>query len=122
MAKFLSDAAIDGGLNYLATATEITICNAEPVDYTKAHTTYMLVNHALTGGDWAVANDSNGRKATMAEQLAVAVTNPGTAIYVAFTITGTTTLVGYTTCTSKILGAGDSVNIPAVKLNVQDPT
>jgi hypothetical protein len=122
MPKYLCDEAIDGGLNYLSTVTEITICNAEPTDYTKAHTTYMLCAHTLAGGDWAIADDTNGRKNTLAAQPAVAVTNPGTAIYVALTIPASSKLVGYTLCTSKVLGAGDSVNIPAFKDNVQDPT
>ena len=122
MAKVLSDACIDGGLTYFATATEITVCSAEPTTYTQAHTTYMLVNHALTGGDFAAADDTSGRKSTLAAQSGLSVTNPGTAIYIALTITGTTTLVGYTTCTSQVLSAGNTVNIPAFKWNIADPT
>ena len=121
MAKVLSDACIDGGLTYFATATEITVCSAEPTTYTQAHTTYMLVNHALTGGDFAAADDTSGRKSTLAAQSGLSVTNPGTAIYIALTITGTTTLVGYTTCTSQVLSAGNTVNIPAFKWNIADP-
>jgi len=122
MAKFLSDDAIDGGLNYLSTATEITVCNAEPTDYTKAHTTYMLVNHALTGADFTIADDTSGRKNTVAAQSGLDVSTGGTATYIALTITASSKLIGYTTCTSQVLAVGNTVNIPAFKLNIADPT
>ena len=122
MAKVLSDACIDGGLDYFGTATEITVCSGEPDTYQKAHTDLMLVNHALTGADFAKANDTSGRKSTFAIHNGLSVTNPGTAVYIALTITGTTTLVGYTTCTSQVLAAGNTVNIPAFKWNIADPT
>lgn len=122
MAKYLSDAALDGGLDYIATATEITVCSAEPTDYTKAHTTYMLVNHALSSGDFTKADDTSGRKVTVGAQSGLATTNAGTATYIALTITGSSTLVGYTTCTSQAIAAGNTVNIPAFKFSVADPT
>jgi hypothetical protein len=122
MAKFLSDAMIDSALNYVATATEITVCSAEPTDYAKAHTTYMLVNTTLSGGDFAKADDVSGRKVTIAAKSGLSVTNPGTATYIALTITASSTLIGYTTCTSQVISAGNTVNIPAFKLNIADPT
>jgi len=121
MAKFLTDACIDGGLDYFGTATEITVCSAEPTDYTKAHTTYMLVNTALDSGDFTKADDTSGRKSTVGAQSGLSVTNAGTATYIALTITGSSTLVGYTTCTEQVLAAGNTVNIPAFKRLLSQP-
>lgn len=118
MAKYMPDAVIDSMLDVLAAATELTICSTQPTSYTEAHTTYMLVNHTLTGGDFSKSNgDTSGRKLVLAAQNGLSVTNAGTALHYALTITGSTTLLLVGTVTSQVLGVGNSVNFPATDVD-----
>lgn len=118
MAKFMPDATIDLMLDVLAAATELTVCSTQPTTYTEAHTTYMLVNHALTGGDFSKSNgDTSGRKLILAAQNGLSVTNPGTALHYALTITGTSALLLVGTVTSQVLAVGNTVNFPATDVD-----
>ncbi len=118
MAKYMPDATIDLMLDVLAAATELTICSTQPTTYAEAHTTYMLVNHVLTSGDFSKANgDSSGRKITLAAQNSLSVTNAGTAAHYALTITGSSTLLLVGTVTSQVLSLGNSVNFPATDVD-----
>lgn len=119
MAKFMPDATIDSLLDVLAAATELTICSTQPTTYTEAHTTYMLVNHALSGADFSKANgDTSGRKLTLAAQNGLSVTNEGLAQHYALTVTGTSTLLLVGTLTSnQNLYSGNTVNFPATDVD-----
>lgn len=118
MAKFMPDAVIDSMLDVLAAATELTICSTQPTTYTEAHTTYMLVNHVLAGGDFSKSNgDTSGRKLVLAAQNGLSVTNNGTAQHYALTITGSTTLLLVGTVTSQVLAVGNTVNFPATDVD-----
>jgi hypothetical protein len=122
MGKVAPDAAIDGGLTYIDGSDYMCVCSQEPTDYTDAYTTSMLARVAMAAGDIVIADDTNGRKATMAEKLAVTITNSGTATHIALVKVGDTTLRYVTTCTSQALTAGGTVDIPTWKVNIQDPT
>jgi hypothetical protein len=114
----MPDAILDLMLDVLAAATELTICSTQPTDYTTAHTTYMLANHVLTGGDFSKGNgDTSGRKLILAAQNGFSVTNGGTALHYALTITGSTTLLLVGTVTSQVLGAGNTINFPATDVD-----
>lgn len=118
MAKYMPDATIDLMLDVLAAATELTICSTQPTSYTEAHTTYMLVNHTLAGGDFSKSNgDTSGRKLILAAQSSLSVTNAGTALHYALTITGTSTLLLVGTVTSQVLSLGNTVNFPATDVD-----
>lgn len=123
MAKYLSDTALDTLLDYISTATEITVCSAEPTDYTKAHTTYMICTQTIDSADFTKDDgDASGRKVTVGAQTGISVTNPGTSAYIALTIPASSTLIAYTTCSSQVISAGNTVNIPAFDIEVGDPT
>jgi hypothetical protein len=122
MAKQVPDAGIDGGLSYTDGADYMCVCSAEPTTYTEAYTTYMLARVAMAAGDITIANDTSGRSATMAAKSGVTITNSGTATHVALVATSGTTLRLITTCTSQVLTAGGTVDIPSWKQNVQDAT
>jgi hypothetical protein len=122
MAKYAPDAAIDGGLNYVDGSDYMCVCSAEPASYADARTNYMLAEVAMAAGDIVIADDSNGRKATMAAKTGVSITNPGTATHVAVVKVADTTLRYVTTCTSQVLTAGGTVDIASWKVNIQDPT
>lgn len=122
MAKFAPDATLDGGLNYIDGSDYMCVCSTQPTTYNEARTTYMLAEIPMTAGDIVIADDTNGRKITMAAKSGVAITNPGTALHIALVATTGTTLRYVTTCTSQVLTAGGTVDIPAWKINCTDPT
>ena len=73
--------------------------------------------------DFTKANgDTSGRKVTMAAKSAVSVASSGTATHVVLARTTDSTLRYVTTCTSQALVSGNTVDIPAWKIEVADPT
>ena len=123
MAKFVADAVLDAALNYIKnTATRVAIDNAQPDTYAHAITDYMLAVKTITSVDFTgPADDTSGRKLTTVQESAISVTNSGTAIYVCLCDTSAG-IIFTTSCTSQVLTAGNTVTIPAWKINIQDPT
>jgi DNA-binding beta-propeller fold protein YncE len=124
MAKTLDDSVIDGSLNIVKNgATQLCLCSAQPTTYAEATATYMLVlKTGLTAGSFTgpVNGDVSGRKLTVNAISGTNVTNSGTAIYVA--LCSGTVLLLVDTCTSQVLTAGNTVNTPAFKYEIVDPT
>lgn len=127
MAKWASDAVMDAALAYVDDCTLLTVCSAQPTTYAEASSTYKLADIALTAGagngDYTLANgDTNGRKLTVAQQADVDIDDSGTATHVALSISGSSTLVYVTTCTSQALTAGGTVTVPAWDIEIADPS
>lgn len=121
MAKFATDAVLDGLLDKVATGTILTVCSAQPTSRTEAVTTYKLADVVTDSGDFAKADgDTSGRKVTIAQQTDVPVDSNGTATHVA--ICDGTDLLYVTTCTSQVLTSGNTVTVPAWKIEVSDPS
>jgi len=122
MAKYLNPTAVlDGLLDKITAGVTLTVCSTQPTTRTEAITTYMLASKTITSGDYTkAAGDVSGRKVTVAQQAAVAITNSGTAQHVA--ICDGTNLLAVTTCTSQALVSGNTVTIPAWKTEVANPT
>lgn len=126
MAKWASDSVMDAALAYVDDCTLLTVCSAQPTTYTEASDTYKLADIALTAGagngDYTLANgDTNGRKLTVAQQANVDIDASGTATHVALSISGSSTLVYVTTCTSQALTSGGTVTVPAWDIEISDP-
>ncbi len=124
MAKFAVDAVLDGSLDVIATATKLIVCSAQPTTYTEANATYALADVVIDGTDFTKANgDTSGRKVTIGAQTGVLIDTSGTATHVALVITGSSTLLYGTTCTSQALTANGSntVNVPAWDIEIADP-
>ena len=63
MAKWANDLMMDAALDYVAGATVMLACTAQPTDRANA-LSIALADVALAGGDFTKANgDTNGRKA-----------------------------------------------------------
>jgi len=123
MAKFFVDSVLDGLLEIINDATLMTVCNAEPTTYAEAATTFKLADVVMAGGDFTISNgDTNGRKVRVATKLAVPIDTTGTATHVALAISGSSTLLGATTCTSQALTSGGTVDVPVWDVEVADPT
>lgn len=122
MAKAAPDAMIDASLNYVAASTKLVVCSSQPTTYNEANSTYALADVVIDSGDFAVADDTSGRKVTVAAQSGVAIDSSGDATHVALIETSGSTLRYVTTCTSQALTAGGTVDVPAWKINIADPT
>lgn len=125
MAKWANDNVMDAALDYIATADRLFVCKDQPTDYADAATTEDLATVTLTAGDgngdYTIADDTSGRKVTIAEQATITVDHTGTATHIALGIAGSSTLVYVTTCTSQPLTAGNTVTVPAWKIGIGDP-
>lgn len=122
MAKAITDAIIDGGLDKMATCTRLTVLSAQPASITEIATTYKLCSVVIDSGDFTKANgDTSGRKCTVGAQTAIIITTSGTATHIAID-DGTDWVV--TTCTNQALTANgtNTVTVPAWKLEIADPT
>jgi hypothetical protein len=127
MAKWASDSVMDAALGYIDDCTLLTVCSAQPTTYAEASSDYKLADIALTAGagngDYTLANgDTNGRKLTIAQQANVDIDSSGTATHIALCISGSSTLVYVTTCTSQALTAGGTVTVPAWDIEIADPS
>jgi hypothetical protein len=122
MGKKANDLMMDASLDYAAGSTFQVACSAEPADYAGI-AAVALADVALAGGDFTKADgDVSGRKVTVGAKSGVTIDTSGTATHIA--LHDGTTLRYVTTCTSLALtaGAGNTVNFPAWKIEVADPT
>jgi hypothetical protein len=124
MAKSVHNDVLDGAWDIFALADLMTVCSQEPTTRTEAVTTYALADVAMTpgdGNDYTIADgDTSGRKVTTAAKSSVTVDTTGTATHVA--LVDGTRLLYVTTCTSQGLTSGNTVDFPAWKAEIADPT
>ena len=123
MAKQVHNDVLDAALDEIATATRMVVCSGEPANFAGI-AAVALADVTLTAGDgngdYTIADDTSGRKVTVGAQSAVPVDSSGTATHVS--LDDGTTLQYVTTCTSQALTSGNTVNVPAFKINIADPT
>jgi len=122
MGKLAPDAMIDASLDYVAGSDLMIVCSGSPATYTDAFTTNKLASQAMASGSFTKADDTSGRKITMAAANGVPITASGDALAVALVNTSGSTLRYVTTCTLQALVSGGTVDIPAWKINIADPT
>lgn len=124
MAKWSSDTVLDGALNIVKNnVTRVTVCTTQPTTYTEATSTLMLaMRTGLTSGSFTgpVAGDTSGRKLTSNIQADITITNSGSAQHVA--LTSESVLLYITTCTTQSLTSGNTVTIPAWKIEIAAPS
>lgn len=124
MGKQAPDASIDSMFDYIDQCNIMHVCSGEPANYAGI-AAVSLANVALTPdtGDFVKANgDTSGRKVTVAAKSGVSVTGTGSATHIAIARTTDSTLRYVTTCTAQTLTLGNTINIPAWKIEVGDPT
>jgi hypothetical protein len=122
LGKAVHNDVLDGAFDVLDQSDIMTVCSAEPTTRTEAITTFKLADVAMTPNtDFTKADgDTSGRKCTVAAKSAVPVDSSGTATHVA--LCDGSRLLYVTTCTSQALTSGNTVNIPAWKVEIADPT
>ena len=127
MAKLLADSVLDAGLALIqANATQISLTVAQPTTYGTATGTYALqIKSDLTSGSYTTAADDAvspyGRKLIVSAITADAVDVSGTANFVNL-MGAASVLYAVTTCTAQALVQGNTVTIPAWKIQIGDPT
>ena len=123
MGKQAPDATIDAMFDYIDQCNILHVCSGEPANYAGI-AAVSLADVALTPDtDFTKANgDTSGRKVTVAAKSGVTVDSSGTATHIAIARTTDSTLRYVTTCTSQVLTAGNTVNVPAWDIEVGDPT
>lgn len=126
MAKTVHDDVLDGALNIVKNnCTRQVACSAQPTTFTEGNATYALADVTMAIGDFTAANgDTSGRKLTMSAKSGVTIDVTGTATHVALLDVTNSKLLYVTTCTSLALtaGGGNTVNFPAWKFELADPT
>lgn len=123
MTKYLADAVLDAPADYLiANGTELYLCSSQPADRADAIAKAITAVHALTAGSYAKADDSSGRKVTVAAQSGLALTGNGNANSCYVAICSTTALLVADSSASSALSSGNTVSIGAFKINFPDPT
>lgn len=127
MAKYVPDSQMDAGLAGTDACNKMTLCEGQPASYAEATTAKgsggkMLAEVALDPGDIVIADDTSGRKATIAQKTGINVTASGDADHIALVETVGETLGPVTTCTQQAVTAGNTVNIGSWKHSIPDPT
>ena len=120
MVKSVDDTVLDPALAKIATATTLTVCATDPVNYAGI-AAVALASVAVTGADFTIANGTvSGRKTTVGEQSAVSITASGDADHTVLD-DGTTMLYG-TTAPSQALTSGGTVTVASWSVELQDPS
>lgn len=122
MGKSVDNDVLDGALNIIKNNCNLmTVCSAQPTTRTEAVSTYELADVVVDSADFTVGDgDSSGRKVTVAAQTGATVDVTGTATHVA--LVDGTRLLYVTTCTSQALTSGNTVDFPAWKIEISDPS
>ena len=123
MAKKLDNSVFDAALDQVATSVNLNFCSAEPTDYSDI-AGKSLVSTTLTAGDgngdYTVADDTSGRKVTVAAQSDMTPSANGTVVYA--TLDDGTTLLAGTTVTSQDVTTDQTWNSPEFKIGIADPS
>lgn len=124
MAKNVNTAVLDLALNDIKNnVTRQTACSAQPTTYAEGNATFMLASVTLASGDFTLAaGDVSGRKITVGAKSGVTISASGTATHVAWLDVTNSILKLCTTCTSQALSTGGTVDFPAWKWEINQPT
>lgn len=121
MGKKVSADVLDGGLDKIATCTEMYVCTAEPATRAAAISTSLIAAVTLTGASFTkAAGTGTNRKTTVAQQADRDITATGAATHVVLCDSSNFHVV--TTCTSQQLTSGGKVTIPAFVYESAQPT
>lgn len=121
MAKWKSDTAIQGGINFTATLTLMSLVSdvGTPTDLTNTLASVAMVAGA-GNGDYTIADGTpNGRQVTMTAKPSISAVASGTATHVVLSVGGVVHVV--TTVTNQTITSGNPVDFPAWIDRAADP-
>lgn len=121
MGMWASTLFFKGGLDYLDTKiTYISVVTTQPASVTSALNTICIAKSS-SGAVGAAAATNNGYVVKVSSKVGLAVASSGKAAHICL-CAGTSHLVYITKCTTKNIGAGDTVTIPAWRIRIAKPT
>lgn len=123
MAKEFHDDVLDAALDKIATCINLTFCSTQPANYAGIAAVALVASTLTAGdgnGDYAIANDTSGRKLTVGAQTGMTPSGNGTVTYAV--LDDDTTLLAATTVTSQAVTTAQTWNSPAFKLAIADPS
>lgn len=121
MGKRMADAGADAALAYWTDSDKMTVCSAEPTNYTEGNATYALGDGVPTFQ--AIADgDTSGRKRVVDAKTGMGVDIAGTVTHLALLKTGDTTLRYVTTTASQAISGGGSFDTGSWKIELADPS
>ena len=121
MSKFVIDAMMDDGLDYLsANVTEIYVCTGDPADRAAAITNALATRTGLGPGNWTgpADGDTSGRKITKNAETGISIGTSGTANTVC--LCSATALICKTDVTAQALTNGGTVDVNAFDDEIAD--
>lgn len=122
MPAVFTDAVQDGTLDNIAAATIMFILVNQETTYS-AMNSNKLASQVLSGADFTKADDTSGRKVTRSAKTGISVTGNGTAGYIGYGISASSTIIGTVPLAAPVaVTSGGTVDIGAHKMNIQDPT
>ena len=122
MAKAAPDAFFDAAFDWLDLSTVMYACSAQPANFAGIAAVALADVVMTANTDYTKADDTSGRKVTVAAKTAVPIDTSGTATHIVLATSGDSTLRYVTTCTSQALVAGGTVDFPAWAIGIADPT
>lgn len=124
MAKRVFQEVLDAALNNIKNnANLMHALSAESTTWTEFNSTHKLADVAMASGDFTLAaGDTSGRKVTSGAKTGVTIDSNGTATHVGWGDSTNTLVKVVTTCTSQALNTGGTVDFPAWKYEINNPT
>lgn len=123
MVKAVGTAVLDSALNLIKNgANRMVVCAGQPISYADV-TTRRLAEVAMAPADLTLAaGDISGRKVTGGAKVGISITAAGTADHIVWANSTALTFDVITTCTSQALSLGGTVDVPAWKYEINNPT
>lgn len=123
--KLVDNSVLDAALNIIKNGcTEIYVCSGGTSPATRAAAITAALASKTSGiasGDFTVADgDTSGRKLTTTQYTGVSVGATGSAENIC--LCSGTTLLYTTTCNAQSLTSGNTLTIPAWKIEIADPS
>ena len=126
MGKLTHDDVLDGSLNVIKNnCTRMVVCSQAVTTFTEANVTYALADVTMESADFTIADDTSGRKLTVAAKSGVTVdaSDSDESIHLALLDVDDSKLLYVTTGTSAgVITSGNTCNIPAWKISIPDPS
>lgn len=126
MSRAVHNDVLDAALAVMAgDCDRITFCVGQPATYAEAVTApgtgKMLVDHALTGGDFSIGDAADGGRELVIASQADTVSNSGIGNHVALVDTATSRLLYVTPASEQQVVAGRAFEFPEWRIRLSDP-
>lgn len=120
MAKAVATTVLDADLDLIATATEMYVCEGQPVSRADAISKSAVPAITMASGDFAKANGGGGRRLTVAAKTGTLASASRPVDHVA--LCTDSTLLAVTVCPAQNANSGSPVNVASFTIDSPNPT